>query len=167
MSALIYIFLTFVCLLLRDKQSHKRFSQYFDNTKETNSEASDSDSSASAISDDGKTSRKNNRKPVASSAESSKSDTEDENDDGLILMPAFKTIPEDKQAFIQAFSDSEPEDPEEVRKLQERLLLRRSRVHNTTTVSTKNRTLQHNRTTSNTSKHSDLNTLKICCIGFY
>ena len=136
--------------LWRDGKSHKRFSQYFENSKETGSEASDSDSSQSVLND-----KENKSKPGESSVESSQSDTDEEDDDGLIL-PAFKTIPEDKLAAKLAISDSEPEDPEEVRKLQERLMLRRSRAHNTnlSTVSTKNQTLQHNRTNNISKLHS-------------
>ena len=78
-----------------------------------------------------------------------------ESDNESLILPA-KTLPMEKeQPRNYQLSDSEPEDPEEVRKYQEKLKARRSRVtisrSNYSLASVRNRTINQNRTTNLTS----------------
>ena len=78
-----------------------------------------------------------------------------ESDNESLILPA-KTLPMEKeQPRNFELSESEPEDPEEVRKHQEKLKSRRSRVttsrSNYSFASVRNRTINQNRTTNLTS----------------
>ena len=114
------ILYTFLCinllfLLFRQGPSHKKFSEYFNNT----SDSSDSDSNAE------EDNPKSNKQHKSDSSESS---------DGDSLILPIKSMAKPNVQLHQIISESEPEDPEEVRIHQEKLKARRSRI--TTNMST-------------------------------
>jgi hypothetical protein len=117
----------------------------------------DQDSSSSSKSEDEEEEEEtNDSNKENSSQENEGSSTEMlESDNESLILPA-KTLPMEKeQPRTYQLSDSEPEDPEEVRKHQEKLKSRRSRAtisrSNYSLASARNRTIIQNRTTNLTS----------------
>lgn len=95
-----------IIIFFRQGPSHKKFSEYFNNT----SNSSDSDSKTSNDEED------NKKKNISDSSDS----------DSLIL--PMKSSAKSNVQPHQILSESEPEDPEEVRIHQEKLKARRSRI---------------------------------------
>ena len=144
--------LTNVPVKNRKGPSHQKFSQYFD------------DSSSESETEDRK------QKPISSASEegsqpSRESSTEamSDSDDSLIL-PTQKEVTLHSKLQLKTFagfSDSEPEDPEKEKILQEKLKERRSRVGNPnpSNVSVA-RQFHSNRTLNLTSSKKVLNKLR-------